>query len=473
MQLPEVVPHEQWQEANDAIVDKDKRLMKARDAIAAERRRLPMVRMDGQYRFDGPDGEVGLLDLFEGRTQLIVYSFYFPPSDDGRILPGDDGPCWGCSMFTDNLGHPDGLAHLNDRDATFAAVSIANQPEIRALKDRMGWRHPWYTDADRRFSEELGTTGSFKLTVFLRDGDDVYRTYFTTSRGVEALSGGAMLDLLPYGRQETWEDSPDGWPQQPPYSSGALHDSYGDEPTVPSHTEGTRPLPEVTGKEEWEAQIAELREKEKAATRNRDALAAERRRQPRELIEKDYEFEGPSDKPGKASLLDLFEGRRQLLIYHFMLEPGSEDPCPGCSMFTDQVGHLAHLNQRDTTMAWVSLAPRDEIERVRERMGWDIPWYSSAGSDFNADFGRTTENGEMFGLSAFIRDGDDGNDEIFRTHFTTSRGVDGVGSTWTLLDMTALGRQENWEDSPDGYPQTSPYEWWRLHDEYNDNEKDG
>ncbi|MDP9189028.1 MAG: DUF899 domain-containing protein, partial [Actinomycetota bacterium] len=188
-------------------------------------------------------------------------------------------------------------------------------------------------------------------------------------------------------------------------------------------------------------------------------LAAERRRGPRERIDKDYLFEGPD---GEASLLDMFEGRRQLVLYHFMLEPGSEDPCPGCSMFTDSVGHLAHLNQRETTMAWVSLAPLDEIERVRKRMGWEIPWYSSSGSDFNADFGRTTPDGEMFGLSVFIREGD----EVYRSYFTTNRGVDGVGSTWTLLDLTPLGRQEDWEDSPEGYPQTARYKWWRLHDEY-------
>jgi predicted dithiol-disulfide oxidoreductase (DUF899 family) len=452
MNLPPVVSAEKWKRSNDEQIEREKAQMRRRDELGAARRRLPMVPMTGDYEFEGPDGKLSLLDLFDGRSQLIAYSFYFPPGEQ---------PCAGCSMFTDNLGHPDGLNHLRDRDATFTLISLASQDEIAEFSERMGWRYPWVTDVNRRYSEEVGTTEYFKLNVLLRQGDEVFRTYWTGSRGVEALAGGAMTDLLPYGRQEEWEDSPEGWPEQPAYTSGALHDSYGDEPTVPSHTKGITPAPPVVSEEDWESAVAERHAEEKAETRERDALAAERRRRSRELIDEEYEFEWPG---GKASLLDLFEGRGQLLIYHFMLEPGSEDPCPGCSMFTDQVGRLSHLNQRDTTMAWVSLAPIDEIERVRERMGWDIPWYSSAGSDFNADFGRTTPRGEMFGLSAFIREGDD----IYRTYFTSNRGVDGVGTVWTLLDLTALGRQEEWEDSPEDYPQTPAYQWWKLHDEYDD-----
>ena len=454
MKLPDVVSPTDWQRSNDEQVEKEKQAMRARDGVVAARRRLPMVAMTGDYEFEGPGGrKMSLVDLFEGRSQLIAYSFYF--------TPGDEDPCTGCSMFTDNLGHPDGLNHLRDRDATFTLVSLASQDQIGEVSERMGWRYPWVTDVNRHFSEDCGTTEYFKLSVFLRRGDDVYRTYWTTGRGVEALAGGAMTDLLPYGRQEEWQDSPEGWPEQPAYTWGELHDSYGDEPTAQSATAGPAPLPRLVCADEWEARVAERHAEEKAETRERDALAAERRRRPRELIDKEYEFEGPD---GKASLLDMFEGRRQLLIYHFMLEPGTEDPCGGCSGFTDQVGHLSHLHARDTAMALVSIAPRDEIERVQDRMGWDIPWYSSHGSDFNADFGRTTENGEMFGLSAFIREGDD----VYRSYFTTNRGVDGVGTVWTLLDLTALGRQEDWEDSPEGYPQTPPYVWWELHPNYED-----
>ena len=131
-------------------------------------------------------------------------------------------------------------------------------------------------------------------------------------------------------------------------------------------------------------------------------------------------------------------------------------------MFVDQVGHLAHLHARDTSFALVSIAPLEKIEAYRKRMGWTLPWVSSAASDFNRDFGLTTEGGESFGLSVFLRDGD----KVYRTYFTTGRGVEALGSVWTLLDLTPLGRQEDWEDSPDGWQQTRPYAWWRRHDEY-------
>jgi predicted dithiol-disulfide oxidoreductase (DUF899 family) len=222
-------------------------------------------------------------------------------------------------------------------------------------------------------------------------------------------------------------------------------------------------LPEVVPPEEWQGAREQLLAKEKEATRARDALAAERRRQPMVLIDKEYVFDGPG---GKASLLDLFDGRRQLVLYHFMFAPDVEGwptaGCEGCSMFVDQVGHLAHLHARDTSFVLVSRAPLANIERYRERMGWDIPWFSSAESDFNDDLGLTTPRGETFGLSVFLRDADD----VFHTYFTSGRGVEALGSVWTLLDLTPLGRQEEWEDSPAGYPQTPPYEWWRRHDEY-------
>jgi predicted dithiol-disulfide oxidoreductase (DUF899 family) len=222
-------------------------------------------------------------------------------------------------------------------------------------------------------------------------------------------------------------------------------------------------LPPIVPPAEWEVARAKLLVKEKAATRARDALAAERRRLPMVRIDKDYVFEGPG---GKASLLDLFDGRYQLIVYHFMFAPGVEGwpsaGCPGCSMFVDQIGHLAHLHARNTSFALVSHAPLAQIEPYKKRMGWVVPWFSSFASEFNVDFGVTTKEGETFGLSVFIRDGD----KVFRTYFTGGRGVEALGPVWTFLDLTPLGRQEDWEDSPPGRPQTKPYEWWRRHDEY-------
>ncbi len=222
-------------------------------------------------------------------------------------------------------------------------------------------------------------------------------------------------------------------------------------------------LPAAVSLAEWQSAREALLAKEKAATRARDALAAERRRLPMVQIEKAYVFDGPK---GKYRLADLFEGRRQLILYHFMFGPGAsgwpDAGCDGCSMFVDQVGHLAHLHARNTSFALVSLAPWPKIEAYRRRMGWTIPWFSSAGTDFNRDFGTTTDRGEIFGLSVFLRDGDD----VFRTYFTNWRGVEALGSVWTFLDLTPLGRQEEWEDTPAGRPQTPRYTWWRRHDEY-------
>ena len=226
-------------------------------------------------------------------------------------------------------------------------------------------------------------------------------------------------------------------------------------------------LPPVVSEAEWQAAREELAAKEKDATRARDALAAERRRLPMVEIEKGYIFDGPA---GKASLFDLFEGRRQLIVYHFMFGPNQDEGCDGCSMVVDQICHLAHLHARDTSLALVSRAPLAKIQPYQERMGWTIPWFSSFESDFNVDFGLSPEtpkvgtyqDGETFGLSVFIRDGD----RVFRSYFTNRRGVEALGSVWTFLDLTPLGRQEEWEDTPPGRPQTPPYEWWRRHDEY-------
>jgi predicted dithiol-disulfide oxidoreductase (DUF899 family) len=228
---------------------------------------------------------------------------------------------------------------------------------------------------------------------------------------------------------------------------------------------GDMDTPPVVSPEEWAAAREKLLVKEKAHTHARDALAAERRRMPRMAVEKDYRFEGPS---GEVSLADLFEGRKQLIVYRFFYEPGvkgwPEHGCPGCSMVGDQVAHPAHLNARDTTLAFVSRAPQDEIERWKARMGWElIPWYTIT-DDFDKDFGVD----EWHGTNAFVRDthAGTGRGEIFRTYFIDNRGDEAMGSTWNYLDITAFGRQEEWEDSPEGYPQTPPYRWWSLHDEY-------
>jgi predicted dithiol-disulfide oxidoreductase (DUF899 family) len=222
----------------------------------------------------------------------------------------------------------------------------------------------------------------------------------------------------------------------------------------------TMSTPPVVSRPEWSAARERLLVKEKELTRARDALAAERRRMPWVAVEKDYVFAGPD---GPLRLVDLFASRTQLIVYRFFFEPGVADwphgGCPGCSFVGDQVAHLAHLNARDTTLAFVSRAPQADIRRYAQRMGWEIPWFTLT-DDFDADFGVD----EWHGTNAFIRDGD----SVFHTYFIDNRGDEAMGSTWAYLDITALGRQEEWEDSPDGYPQTPPYQWWSLHDEYTD-----
>jgi predicted dithiol-disulfide oxidoreductase (DUF899 family) len=225
--------------------------------------------------------------------------------------------------------------------------------------------------------------------------------------------------------------------------------------------------PPTVSRQEWDAAREKRLGKEKEHTRARDALAAERRRMPWLAVEQDYEFVGPD---GKASLRDLFQGRRQLVVYRAFYGPevttyagdGSypERACVGCSFVADQVAHPAHLSGRDTSLAFVSRAPQAEIQGLKERSGWDqIPWYEIPDdSDFDTDF----DVRDWHGTNAFIRE----DDRIYRTYFIDARGDEQMGNTWNYLDITALGRQEEWQDSPDGYPQTAPYGWWNYHDAY-------
>ncbi|MFI6872035.1 DUF899 domain-containing protein [Streptomyces sp. NPDC050400] len=228
-------------------------------------------------------------------------------------------------------------------------------------------------------------------------------------------------------------------------------------------------LPKVVTREEWRAARAELLALEKAATRARDALNTRRRELPMVEVDKLYVFEGPD---GKAELLDLFEGRDQLVVYHFMFAPEWDAGCTSCSGFLDQIGHLAHLRARGTAFAAVSRAPFTKILPFKARMGWTVPWYSSNLSDFNQDFGVTVEaeDGglqERPAISCFVRSGE----HVFHTYSTFERGLDGIGFTTNLLDLTALGRQEEWEKpagraSSLGAPAGSARV--RYHDEYDD-----
>ena len=210
--------------------------------------------------------------------------------------------------------------------------------------------------------------------------------------------------------------------------------------------------------QEWKAARQDLLVEEKALTRARDALVAKRRRMPWMEVDKEYRFEGPN---GPASLLDLFEGRRQLIIYRFFYEPGvhgyPERGCVGCSMMADQDAHPAHINARDITLAYASRAPQEKIQQLKAEMGWRVPWYTIT-DGWDADF----DVDEWHGTNVFIRE----DDRIFRTYFVDGRGDEQLGSTFSYLDVSALGRQEEWEDSPEGYPQTPAGEWWQRHHEY-------
>ena len=220
---------------------------------------------------------------------------------------------------------------------------------------------------------------------------------------------------------------------------------------------------QVVSPQQWEAARQQLLVKEMELSRAHDALAAERRRMPWQAVEKAYSFDGPN---GRASLIDLFEGRRQLIVYHHMLRPHDEHPCPGCSAFTDHVPQLAHLHVVDVTFAMEAAAPLDEFQAYMHRMGRpDIPVYSSANGRFRDELHPSPHGTGSFGLSVFLRDAT----RVYRTYSTQGRGVDGV----PLIDLTPYGRQESFEDSPAGWPQRATYSFGKIHDEYTADELAG
>jgi predicted dithiol-disulfide oxidoreductase (DUF899 family) len=217
---------------------------------------------------------------------------------------------------------------------------------------------------------------------------------------------------------------------------------------------------DVVSAGEWNAAREKLLAEEKALMKAKDRLTARRRRLPVTEVDRDYRFTGTD---GDTDLLGLFEGRRQLILYRFFYAPDVENwpngACSGCSLFADTVVHPAHLAARDTTLAFVTAAPIDKVESLRERMGWKfIPFYSLPDERFSRDL----DVEEMFGINVFIRR----RDRIFRTYFLNGRGIEEIGPLWSLLDITPLGRQETWQDVPNGRPQGDPYSWWRLHDNY-------
>jgi predicted dithiol-disulfide oxidoreductase (DUF899 family) len=224
--------------------------------------------------------------------------------------------------------------------------------------------------------------------------------------------------------------------------------------------------PPITTRAEWLAQRTRLLEQEKEATRHHDRVSAQRRRLPMVRVEKDYVFDGPDGSRHRLS--DLFGGRLQLIVYHFMFDPTWEKGCPGCTGYVDALGDLSLLEERNTRFVLISRAPFAKLDAYRKQRGWSRPWFSSAGSDFNYDFHvtldakvRPTEynyrlvedTGEAHGLSVFFRKGQ----EVYHTYSSYARGVESLTNAYSLLDVTPYGRQGDWEDSPAGWPQKPTY----------------
>jgi predicted dithiol-disulfide oxidoreductase (DUF899 family) len=241
-------------------------------------------------------------------------------------------------------------------------------------------------------------------------------------------------------------------------------------------TTSTIPHPRIVSRDQWLAERKKLLADEKELTKHYDRVNAQRRRLPMVKIEKDYIFDGPK---GKQSLKGLFDGRRQLVVYHFMFDPAWDKGCSGCTAYADALGDLSMLKDRDTTFALISRAPLAKLDAYKAEKGWSVPWFSSFGSDFNYDFHVTLDEkvtpiehnylgkpeleqkkdepyfmkGEQHGLSVFFRVGED----VFHTYSTYARGTESLTNTYALLDTTPYGRQQEFEDSPPGWPQKPTY----------------
>jgi predicted dithiol-disulfide oxidoreductase (DUF899 family) len=233
--------------------------------------------------------------------------------------------------------------------------------------------------------------------------------------------------------------------------------------------------PKIVSREEWLEKRKKHLADQKKLTKQRDRLHTKRRRLPMVKLEKDYVFEGPE---GKRNLRELFDNRRQLIVYHFMFDPEWEDGCTGCTGYVDALGNISMLPERDTHFVLISRAPLPKLEAYKTKKGWSLPWYSSFGSDFNYDFHVTNDEkiapieynyrnkeeleaakvvnateGEEHGLSVFFRLGDD----VFHTYSTYGRGTESLTDAYSLLDTTPYGRQEDFEKSPRGWPQKATY----------------
>jgi predicted dithiol-disulfide oxidoreductase (DUF899 family) len=231
---PTVVGQAEWEAARTELLERERQVAAAMHELAAARKRMPMVRVEGDYAFEGPDGPCTLLDLFEGRSQLILYRFFF---DEG-VGGWPDAGCVGCSSFADGIPR---LGLLHARDITFAMASRAPQPNLRRYAERMGWTEvPWYTILTDDFSTDFGVEEWFGLNVLLRVGEEVYRTYFLQHGAMVQFIGSpwSLWSLTPYGGQSEQEDLPDGWPVAPDTFWFRRHDEF-DEPAPSARLEDT------------------------------------------------------------------------------------------------------------------------------------------------------------------------------------------------------------------------------------------
>lgn len=221
----------------------------------------------------------------------------------------------------------------------------------------------------------------------------------------------------------------------------------------------TQTWPRITDRSDWNDARGVLLQQEKALTRMKDSISAARRRMPMVEVRADYTFTGPD---GPVTLLDLFDGRPQLIVQHFMFGPDWVQGCDGCSMMAEHIGPLSHLHARRTSFVMTSRAPFERLQEFRNRMGWDLPWYSTVGDDFNLDFGATIDGEEHQAISVFLRRGN----RVYQTWSTAARGEEPFMVVFDLLDLTPFGRQEEWENSPAEVPQEPTYSWMRLSDSY-------